>query len=174
MSGNEPKIPVSTVEKIRHRLSRLLRGDDYDWGAYHNHYSKEFDGASSNYAVEIGDFEIVDGGVVRPSESKTLHPNVELFLKVLVELSPASVLEIGPGWGHQLVMAKRVIGAEVFGVDISQKQLDRALEEFPELAGNLDIGDVTQPLSRTADLVYSNAVTMHLGATRMDRALKIC
>jgi hypothetical protein len=169
--ASEPKIPVSLVEKIRHKLARLLRGDDYAWSQYHKHYAKEFAAASSNYAVGLGEFEVVDGRVVRPANARSLHPNVELFLKVLFEIAPESFLEIGPGWGHQLVMVRQVIGSDVFGIDISQKQLDSAIKLFPELSGKLEVGDVTKPLGRKADMVYANAVTMHVGTSRMEQAL---
>jgi hypothetical protein len=172
MTGmKEPKIPVGIFEKIRHKIARLRRGDDYDWGEYHKHYAKEWAGASSNYAVEIGEFEIHDGQLIRPSGAQPLHPNIELLFKVVLELDPKSVLEIGPGWGHQLIMINRVTGADVYGIDISLKQLDSALELFPELSGNLEVGDVTEPLTRQADLVYANAVTMHLGGARMYQAV---
>ena len=105
MTGvKEMKIPVGLVEKIRHKIARILRSDDYDWGEYHKHYATEFAGASSNYSVEIGEFEIRDGQLIRPSGAQPLHPNIELFFKVVLELDPKSVLEIGPGWGHQLIM----------------------------------------------------------------------
>jgi hypothetical protein len=57
----ESKVRVGLIEKVRHKLARILRGDDYDWGEYHKHYATEFDGASSNYAVKIDEFEIVQG-----------------------------------------------------------------------------------------------------------------
>jgi hypothetical protein len=172
MTGmKEPKIRVGLVEKIRHKIARILRGDDYDWGEYHNHYATEFAGASPNYSVEIGEFEITNGRLIRPSGAQPLHPNIELFFKVVLELDPKSVLEIGPEWGHQLIMINRVIGADVYGIDISQHQLDSAVELFPELSGNLEVGDVTKPLARKADLVYANAVTMHLGHARMYQAV---
>jgi trans-aconitate methyltransferase len=68
-------------------------------------------------------------------------------------------------------MTKQVIGAEIYGVDISQHQLDIAIKTFPELSGFLEVGDVTEPLVRSSDFVYANAVTMHLGSKRVNRAL---
>jgi hypothetical protein len=57
-------------------------------------------------------------------------------------------------------------------LDIEQKQIDEAVIRHPELAGRLFVADATKPLPARADLVYCNAVTMHLGASRVREAVK--
>ncbi len=160
------KLPISKISRIAHKLSRLLRGDDFNWNRYPEHYALEMEGSSSRWTHHFTDYQI-QGGLIRPmGAAKPLHPNFQVLYQAFMELRPSSVMDVGCGWGYQLVMACRLAGADPRGFDISDQQVSKALSDWPELEGKLSVWDATKPFPSVADLVYSHAVLMHLSESR--------
>ncbi|MDA7926714.1 class I SAM-dependent methyltransferase, partial [Verrucomicrobiales bacterium] len=90
----------------------------------------------------------------------------QLLYETILLLSPDSVLEIGCGGGDNLRNLDTLNSSfDLFGVDISNSQLELLKQRHPELSCNTAIADAALPgfSHRQVDLVYTQAVIMHIG-----------
>jgi SAM-dependent methyltransferase len=100
-----------------------------------------------------------------PDVLPPLHPNARILYRTILDLHPASVLEVGCGSGDNLhnlkVLAPEL---EVYGFDLMQEQIEFAQLRSPELVGVLRRVDIAAPVmpKGTYDLVFTHAVIMHL------------
>lgn len=152
--------------------NRKFYDDDFDWDNYTNDsYERRLksDIESTFSTVVNPDDAQVDrraGNVVL--KGRPLHPNHQLILDAILQLSPQSVHEIGCGGGDHVENARRLFPEiKVTGGDRSAMQLSLARQRHPGLRGrgSLGIQDITMPHSAhwpVADLVYSQAVVMHI------------
>lgn len=150
--------------------SRRFYDDDFDWESYTaDSYERRLKGdVEPLYKAISGEgdlsFDAVSGQVAVQGEA--LHPNVQLILETIGQLAPESVHEVGCGGGDHVAHAARLFpGIRVTGGDRGHTQLSLALSRHPELAGRLGVQDITMPFSHQwprADLVYSQAVIMHI------------
>jgi SAM-dependent methyltransferase len=166
------------VEKLLLRR-RGQGGDDFNWSRYHLHYQGELELASRTRSLVIGpgDYTYSNSKLMLASGVPPLHPNIHIILETILQLQPGSVLEIGCGGGDHLHNL-RVLqpSMDVRGVDVSLQQLEFLCNRHPELASVVAVCDITEPVEHVApaDLVYTNAVLMHISPAggRWERAIR--
>ncbi|MDX2484649.1 MAG: class I SAM-dependent methyltransferase [Pseudodonghicola sp.] len=150
--------------------SRKFYDDDFDWENYtKDSYLRRVKGdVERRYRTISGPGDLTfdaDTGQVT-SKGQAIHPNQQLILEAVGQFAPATVHEVGCGGGdHISNVATLFPDIAVSGGDRGATQLDLALERHPQLAGRLGLQDITMPFSRDwprADLVYSQAVVMHI------------
>lgn len=150
--------------------SRKFYDDDFDW----ENYTKD------SYLRRLkGDVEVKYRPISAPGEliydaetgkvesnGQPIHPNQQLILEAVGQLAPARVHEVGCGGGDHIANVSTLFPeVEVTGGDRGASQLQLALQRHPRLAGQLGLQDITLPFSAQwprADLVYSQAVVMHI------------
>lgn len=150
--------------------SRKFYDDDFDWQSYTaDSYERRLHGDVEPRFKAIsqeGDlsFDPASGRVA--VRGGALHPNVQLILEVIGRLAPGSVHEVGCGGGDHVAHAARLFpDIKVSGGDRGVTQLNLAVSRHPELVGRIGVQDITMPFSSQwprADLVYSQAVIMHI------------
>lgn len=152
-------------------VNRPLDDDDFNWKTYHLYYEQEMISTEKENTLhpQGGDFEYLDGHIRQVSNKvKPLNPNHELLYEVILKLTPSSVLEVGCGGGDHL---RNLIffnpQLDVHGIDRSEGQLTTLRKRHPILnevvsVADLTSDDVTLPI---ADIVYSQAVLMHISET---------
>ena len=149
---------------------RRFYDDDFDWDNYtSDSYERRIKGdIESKYVtkVERSHAEIdFFAGCVRLNGAD-MHPNHRLLLDAIAYLQPASVHEVGCGGGDHVANINRLFPeCAVSAGDRSLNQLEMAADRHPELQGKLGLQDITMPHSShwpKADLVYSQAVIMHI------------
>lgn len=171
---SEPRstgIETAFLKKLSHKIARMLRGDDYNWSHYPEHYRQEMALSREKWTHHFVDYSYENGAIIPKGTAKPLHPNHQVLYQQFIDLGPASVLEVGCGWGYQLVMANRLAGAEPWGFDISKEQVKHSISDWPVLQDRLKVWDATRQFSGGAELVYSHAVIMHLSEKRARTAL---
>lgn len=101
------------------------------------------------------------------------------LIDILLEDRPASLLEIGCGWGPNLqLLARQAPDAALTGIDISpasiaegRSQLDAAhLGAISLLEGRAD--DLPLPAGFTADTVFTDAALLYVGPDRIRRTIQ--
>ena len=160
------------VYYFKDKLSQLLGKkylDDFDWGLYSEHYRGELTEISKIHTLILkpNDYVVVDGRLKLNSEKVLpLHPNHRLLYETILELAPTSLIEIGCGGGDHLFNLS-ILGPNIslYGVELSQEQLEFLFIRHPGINANLRRLDVTLPHplnSPQVDLAYTQAVIMHL------------
>ena len=149
--------------------SRKFYDDDFDWDNYtRDSYLRRLKGdVEAKYQPVAAPGDLIFDAESGTVEAKhPIHPNQRLILEAVGQLAPASVHEVGCGGGDHIAnVATLYPQVMVSGGDRGAGQLDLALERHPQLAGRLGLQDITMPFSGQwprADLVYSQAVVMHI------------
>jgi len=150
--------------------SRKFYDDDFDWENYtRDSYLRRLKGdVEAKYRAISApgelEFDAATGRVV--SEGQPIQPNQQLILEAVGQLAPANVHEVGCGGGDHIAnVATLYPDVAVSGGDRGTSQLELALQRHPQLSGKLGLQDITMPFSDRwphADLVYSQAVVMHI------------
>jgi hypothetical protein len=145
--------------------------DDYDWQSYRKHYERDLAEVALHHTQKLapGDFSLgEDSTIALRSGLKPLHPNHSCLYETIGVLAPASIIEIGCGGGDHLhnlgVLYPRL---RKRGFDRSRGQISLLKERSPHLAPLVTELDITVPLGGdhpTADIVYTQAVIMHIHA----------
>ncbi len=147
---------------------RPRQADDFDWDDYNTLYREEVRENEKRFIGRIapGEFEFVDGVLRASGAARPLHPNHRILYETILQLQPASVLEVGCGGGDHLhnlqVLAPHVL---LHGVDRDAKQLAYLRERHPDLHADIRAADATLHLPATVesvDLAFTQAVIMHL------------
>ena len=142
--------------------------DDFDWRAYSAHYADELKLVEEDHTTRLSpqDYAFADGRLTQSSSVLPLHPNCRLLYETLLQLKPATVLEVGCGAGDHLhnlaVLAPQIRAA---GVDRSGEQLRMLKRRSPGLKAPVSVVDITRPLPASlaaADIAYTQAVIMHI------------
>lgn len=150
--------------------NRKFYDDDFDWDNYtEDSYARRVKGdVETHYATSMDPAKAqidTEAGVLR-HDGPPSHPNHQLILDAIVQLAPGSVHEVGCGGGDHVGNIKALFpDIVVTGGDRSSSQLRFALTRHPELSEAVGVQDITMPFSQhwpTADLVYSQAVVMHI------------
>ena len=142
--------------------------DDYDWNNYYKDYAKQILEISRKQTqkLNIGDFELNKGKLIFKKDLLPMHKNHICLYEVIGILKPRNIIEIGCGGGdhlHNIGLIYPDIKKQ--GFDRSSDQLKFLSQRSPHImqyASNLDI---TMPPMREfpeADVVYSQAVIMHI------------
>jgi SAM-dependent methyltransferase len=142
--------------------------DDFDWDNYTLHYKGELEvGAKKRTTVlSSDDYQFENRKLVQKGSRLPLHNNAQLLYETILLLSPESVLEIGCGGGDNLRNLNTLNSSfELFGVDISNSQLELFKQRHPELPCSTAIADAALPgfCHKQVDLIYTQAVIMHIG-----------
>jgi SAM-dependent methyltransferase len=154
--------------------------DDFDWRIYTDHYTKELQVISKNHSLSIakGDYTFNGKVLEKRANILDLHPNYRLVYETILQLSPASVLEVGCGRGDHLHNLSILEGKlDLYGVDISRKQIDYLCRSYPELKTKVQIFDIARSYTRLPlkpmDAVFTQAVLMHIqDASRYEMSLR--
>ena len=155
----------STIKSI---INRKKITDDFDWELYHEHYEGEVakSGRKHTRILLPGDYLFRKNRLTRTNEILPLHPNCHLLYETILQLSPASVMEIGCGGGDNLrninVLAPDI---NLFGRDISPEQINFLKKRHPSLDASIGQLDITLPHSldsQRVDIVFTQAVLMHI------------
>lgn len=105
-----------------------------------------------------------------------IHNNSRELYALLYLLQPQSILEVGCGMCYQLANLPLIVPkAELYGIDISQSQIDigKWYMSLPDnIYQNVKVMDITKEIpDRTFDFVFSQAVVMHLSTENAINAL---
>ncbi len=144
--------------------------DDYDWRLYHKDYSRQIAEMSGKFTqkLQAEDAHFVDGHLTLRNGLLPLHPNHTALYEAIAELAPNSTFEIGCGGGDHLHNLSVLIpDMKIRGFDRSPDQLKFLKQRSPLLKDKVSVMDATLPPSAeypTAELVYSQAVIMHIQA----------
>ena len=153
--------------------------EDWDWSIYTKVYTQQL---IEVYRDNLFDLFINPAKITHNTDGliefgeNNLHPNHAQIYSLVDQFQPKSVLEVGVGCGYLVKNISTILpNAEIFGVDISQGQLDLC-KWFPQLPdkilNNLCIMDISQAVpERTFDFVYTQAVLMHMSTERATKAL---
>lgn len=154
--------------------SRLQFWDDYDWATYTTDYSEMLEmkiDLLNTQQLRKANWVLEDGNVILGPEEKPMHVNHRLLYELIVKLAPGKAIEFGCGGGDLLSNIMQLLpDCQLIGIDQSPSQLELLRSRNPELLDggvSLRIGDVTLresvvDLAQWADLVYSQAVLMHI------------
>jgi hypothetical protein len=144
--------------------------DDYEWGTYRAHYERDLVTVARDHTqkLSVGDFSLLDGHISFRAGLKPLHPNCACLYETIGALAPSSVIEVGCGGGDHLHNLGVIYPSIVRrGFDRSAAQLALLRERSPHLVSLVSELDVTMPPGNdypSADLVYTQAVVMHIHA----------
>jgi SAM-dependent methyltransferase len=158
------------VKKIANMILTGKRApDDYDWKYYSGIYRDGLAGVGKDHvlALKEGDYRFENGRLVRKQNILPLHENHRIIYETLLQLDPGTVFEVGCGCGDHLHNIKTLNpGIGVYGIDISEGQLDFLKQRHPDLRDSVKQYNITVPLRDNAlpeaDVVYSQAVIMHI------------
>lgn len=155
------------IKKLIHKLCQirnfLIDRDDFNWKRYHKNYSNQIKGNEKIGTLKLSnDFKITDGELKFYCKLP-LDKNHELLYQVIYDLNPESIFEVGCGCGDHMYNLKKILpGANIRGCDLLQKQLDYLDERNPELRGLTSIRDITNEQVLESELVFTQAVVMHI------------
>jgi len=144
--------------------NKLISKDDFTWKRYHKNYSEQLKRNEKDHTLKLSnDFEKIDGEL-KFYCNPPLNRNAELLYKVVNDLNPSSIFEIGCGGGDHLYNLQKILpDIEIKGCDLLQKQLDFLNERSPELKDKTFVHDITKtPVPLFYELLYTQAVIMHI------------
>jgi len=159
--------------RLKKITNRILTGkkapDDYDWKYYTGIYREGLEdfGKENVLVLKEGDYRFEGGSLERKGNVLPLNENHRIIYETLLQLSPGTVFEVGCGCGDHLHNIKVLDpGIGVYGIDISEGQLDFLKRRHPDLCASVKQYDITIPLQNNmlpeADIVFSQAVIMHI------------
>lgn len=152
--------------------------DDYNWDFYPQvHYAQTLDLINNQGLMfQLPENPIVKDGKI--DKSYKIHANHRLIYEFVLNNDIKSVFEIGCGYANHLVSLYRLNNnLHLAGCDISDKQIEFAKMRYEEVK-NFDIAIcdfINFEPTRKYDLVYSQAVLLHLSTDRVKRCIeKMC
>ena len=159
-------LKLSKINKIE--LDPNEGYDDYDWNQYHKDYAQQINIISKQQTQKLneGDFELKDGKLMLKNDLLPMHKNHICLYEVIGLLEPKSIIEIGCGGGDHLHNIGLIYpDIEMRGFDRSSKQIKFLSERSEHIKKFVSELDITMPPMKkfpAADLVYSQAVIMHI------------
>lgn len=164
---------VNLGYRLKKIANMILTGkrapDDYDWKFYTGIYRQGLEGIEKDHALVLkeGDYLFESDRLERKGEILPLNENHRIIYETLLQLNPGSVFEVGCGCGDHLRNIKTLnSGIGVYGIDISDGQLDFLKRRHPDLGASVKQYNITVPLRDNglpeADIVFSQAVIMHI------------
>lgn len=90
--------------KLKRYLTGKRVGDDFDWEFYTDHYRAELERGSREHTLILkpGDYQFEGGRLLKKTACLPLHPNHRLLYEMLLQLQPATLMEIGCSGGDHL------------------------------------------------------------------------
>ena len=168
---------MGSMVRLGYRLkkiaNRILTGkkapDDYDWKYYTGIYREGLEdfGKENVLVLKEGDYRFEGGTLERKGDVLPLNDNHRIVYETLLQLKPGTVFEVGCGCGDHLHNLKVLDpGIGVYGIDISEGQLDFLRQRHPDLSAFVSRYNITVPMRNKelpeADIVFSQAVIMHI------------
>jgi SAM-dependent methyltransferase len=158
------------LNKIANRIITGKKApDDYDWKYYTGIYREGLEdfGKENVLVLKEGDYRFEGGTLERKGAVLPLNDNHRIVYETLLQLKPGTVFEVGCGCGDHLHNLKVLDpGIGVYGIDISEGQLDFLKQRHPTLGDSVRQYNITVPLKGKAlpeaDIVFSQAVIMHI------------
>lgn len=143
--------------------NKVIDKDDFAWKRYHKNYHNQIKKSEETSTLKLSDdFEIIEGDL-KFNCNPPLLDNHELIYKIIYDLFPSSISEVGCGCGDHLFNLQRIMpNAKINGCDLLQKQLDLLNERNPELKDKTLVNDITKKTIPKSDLVFTQAVIMHI------------
>ena len=144
--------------------NKLISRDDFSWKRYHKNYYAQIKGGEKDYTLKLSnDFKITNGKL-EFSCNPPLSRNHEILYKVIHDLNPGSIFEVGCGNGDHMANLQKIMpNAEIKGCDLLQKQLDFLSERNHALESKAAVHDIIKrPVPLFYDLIYTQAVLMHI------------
>ncbi len=143
--------------------------DDYDWKYYANLYREGLKDVERDHTLTLasGDYVFENGALIRKKNIKPLHPNYHIIYETLLQLNPASVMEIGCGCGDHLYnLGLLSPGIKLHGFDVSAGQVAFLKKRHPDLKAKIRQYSITTEPSLLdlpqVDIAYTQAVIMHI------------
>lgn len=162
------RLPKKALDILYKFKLWIQNKDDFEWSEYNKKYSKQISEIEKENTLILpeGKYSIVEGKIVLEPSLLPLHPNHKLLYETIYDLKPGSLLEVGCGCGDHLANIQKILPEiKISGCDLLEKQMKFLLSRHPELKSkvNLFVHDITiSPLNRKVDLVYTQAVIMHI------------
>jgi SAM-dependent methyltransferase len=170
------KIFKKIAYKIYLLRNKLINRDDFNWSKYHKNYENQINETEKEYTLRLSkeDFKIINKRLEIKNVFPPIHPNHELLYKIIYDLQPNSILEIGCGNGDHLSNLKKIMPhnkIKWLGCDLLIKQLYFLNRRNPDLKkiSKIFVHDITiSPIPKEIlklgkpDLTYTQAVIMHI------------
>jgi len=143
--------------------NKIISRDDFTWKRYHKNYYNQIKESEKDYTLRLSnDFKINDGNLEFYC-NPPLNKNHELLYQIIFDLNPVSIFEVGCGNGDHLYNLLKIMPeASIRGCDLLLKQLDFLNKRNPELKNKTFSHDITQSPIFKSQLVYTQAVLMHI------------
>lgn len=159
----------------------MRQNDNRNWTAYPAEYAKQIIEdimpVHDMFITNIDD-DIETGNLIF---ADNLHTNWMDLYNTIFKLQPDTVFEVGCGSGQHLANIQTILpDATIAGCDINSEQINfgkNILNIDPKIYQNVQTFDfslstVPQSLGKTFDIVYSQAVLMHLSHSNAYHCLK--
>ena len=156
------------IKKIIYRLcllrNKIFDRDDFNWEKYHQCYENEIKECAKVNTLRLKKNDLrVDENRLEFYCRPSLHNNAEFLYRIIHDLNPESISEVGCGGGDHMYNLKRLMPYKLIaGYDLLEKQLDFLKERNPGLSGNVFVHDITKGTIPYAELIYTQAVIMHI------------
>ena len=168
MIMNSKILLYTLTRRIKSMLGKKI-GDDFDWSTYNMHYRGELQATKNTYTQVLsqGDYTLINDRLTKRNDRvPNLHPNMHLLYETILQLRPASVLELGCGGGDHLHNLNILSpNTRLLGLDLSEEQLAFLRERHPALPAECKQCDCTLPFPSDmpgVDIAYTQAVIMHM------------
>jgi len=141
-------------------------------------YEKEWQNRRVN-GKESGDWGEKDQDWIRGYWTSGHHPHREHLVQRIVDLNPASVLEIGCNCGPNLrILAEKLPGTRFIGIDINADSVRKG-NEWMEADGITNVrleegraDDLSRFRDDSFDVVFTDAVLIYIGPDKIRRVLQ--
>ena len=159
-------LKLSKINKIE--LDPIDGCDDYEWDLYHKDYAKQIKEISQRKTQKLneGDFKYQNGKLSLKKDILPMNKNHICLYEVIGILRPKNIIEIGCGGGDHLHNIGLIFPSiSKRGFDRSNEQINFLGERSPHIRELVSKLDITMPPMKEfpeADLVYSQAVLMHI------------
>lgn len=158
----------------------MRQNDNRNWKVYPKEYEAQIRDLMTQYDMFVtwNDIDSHTGDLIFYDN---LHTNWMDLYSTVYRLQPKTVFEVGCGSGQHLANIQEILSdATVYGCDINSQQCVFGMDILkinPKLYNNVQILDfalptVPQSLGKTYDVVYSQAVLMHLSHSNAYNCLK--
>ena len=151
-----------------------MNKDEFNWGAYPSAYAQQKAQLmkSHTHLLTEDNHDLVAGQIIMRQGAKPLHAQHKILYETILEINPADVHEFGCGWGDHLANIRLLNpNIEVFGSDISAKQIEEASKRHEWMKHYLWQLDITKAPDCMYDLVYTQAVLIHLSDDNLKKAI---
>lgn len=149
--------------------------DDYNWRLYPQQYAQQLIDISKEHTLVLtsDNYEMIDGGIHMKGGFSPMHPQHKLLYETIIDLSPEDIHEVGCGRGNHLANINMLSNGAIktYGSDISEEQLKDLRADHPQFAGNVAQVNIVQNSVMSCDIVFTQAVLMHLSDSNLEKAI---